>query len=148
MYAQYVRLKPQEDAMAKAAKKAAPKKTSADWRDAMLAQAREIIREAAPEAIEERKWKKPSNPTGVPVWSHDGIICTGERYKTHVKLTFANGAALADPSRLFNAGLEGGTRRAIDFQEGDAINEKALKTLVRAAVAFNAAKKKAKAKRA
>jgi hypothetical protein len=96
-----------------------------------------LIHEADPEVVEEMKWKKPSTPAGVPVWSHAGIICTGETYKNAVKMTFAKGAALADPSRLFNSSLEGNTRRAIDFHEGDKINEKALKALIRAAVAFN-----------
>ena len=126
---------------AKTAKKTA---SSSDWRVALLARVRTLIEEADPEAVEEAKWKRASNPAGVPTWSHDGIICTGERYKTHVKLTFAHGAKLADPSRLFNAGLEGGTRRAIDFEEGDTINEKAFKALIRAAVALNTSKKKLK----
>ena len=101
-----------------------------------------LIEEADPEAVEEAKWKKPSNPAGVPTWSHDGIICTGEIYKTHAKLTFAHGAKLKDPAHLFNASLDGGTRRAIDLQEGDALNEKAFKALVREAVAFNTARAK------
>jgi hypothetical protein len=88
--------------------------------------------------VEEVKWKKPSNPSGVPVWEHDGIVCTGETYKAAVKLTFANGAALADPSHLFNASLDGNVRRAIDIREGETIDEKALKALVRAAVDLNA----------
>ncbi len=108
-----------------------------DWRGEMLARIRALIHEADPEIVEEFKWKKPSNPAGVPVWSHDGIICTGETYKNAVKMTFAKGAALADPSGLFNSSLEGNTRRAIDFHEGDKINEKALKALIRAAVALN-----------
>jgi hypothetical protein len=128
----------------KAAKTAKKTASSADWRVALLARVRTLIEEADPGAVEEAKWKKASNPAGVPTWSHDGIICTGERYKTHVKLTFACGAQLADPSRLFNAGLEGGTRRAIDFEEGDTINEKAFKALIRAAVALNSSKKKPK----
>jgi hypothetical protein len=107
------------------------------WRGEMLSKLRKCIRAAAPGIAEEVKWRKASNPLGVPVWEHDGIICTGETYKNAVKLTFAYGASLDDPSRLFNASLEGGTRRAIDFQEGDKINEKALKALVRAAAAFN-----------
>lgn len=130
-------------------------KASDDWRAATLARVRAIITDADPNAVEEAKWKKPSNPAGVPTWSHDGIICTGETYKDKVKLTFARGASLADPARLFNAGQGGGTRRAIDISEGDKMNEKALKALVREAVALNAAKakprpaaKKAKAKRA
>ena len=108
-----------------------------DWRGQTLARIRTLIHEADPEVVEEVKWKKPSNPAGVPVWSHDGIICTGETYKNVVKLTFARGAALADPSGVFNASLEGNTRRAIDFHEGDKIDEKAFKALIRAAVALN-----------
>jgi hypothetical protein len=116
-----------------------------DWRSAMLARLRKVIEAADPEAVEEAKWVKPTNPAGVPTWSHDGIICTGETYKTHVKLTFARGASLPDPARLFNAGLEGGTRRAIDIREGEVIDEAALKALVREAVALNrTAKKKPK----
>jgi hypothetical protein len=110
------------------------------WRGEMLGKLRKCIREADPGIAEDVKWRKASNPLGVPVWEHDGIICTGETYKNAVKLTFAYGASLDDPSRLFNASLEGGTRRAIDFQEGDKVNEKALKSLVRAAAAFNTAK--------
>jgi hypothetical protein len=128
----------------KAAKTAKKTATGGDWRVALLARVRTLIEEADPEAVEEAKWKKAARPAGVPTWSHDGIICTGETYKTHVKLTFAQGARLADPSRLFNAGLEGGTRRAIDFEEGDAINEKAFKALIRAAVALNTSKQKPK----
>jgi hypothetical protein len=108
----------------------------------MLARIRSIIDEIDPHAIEEAKWKKLSNPAGVPTWSHDGVICTGETYKDKVKLTFARGAALDDPAKLFNSSLEGGTRRAIDIREGDTLNEKALKTLLRAAVALNTAKAK------
>ncbi len=113
----------------------------ADRRGKMLARLRALIQEADPEVIEERKWAKATSP-GVPVWSHDGILCTGETYKDKVKLTFARGAALSDPSHLFNSSLEGGTRRAIDFHEGDKIDEKALKTLIRAAVALNQSKKR------
>jgi hypothetical protein len=120
---------------------AAKTKSPSDWRADTLARIRKLICEADPEAIEEAKWKKPSTPAGVPVWSHDGIICTGETYKNAVKMTFAKGAALADPSGLFNSSLEGNTRRAIDFHEGDKINEKALKALVRAAVALNRSSK-------
>jgi hypothetical protein len=110
------------------------------WRGEMLARVRAIIKQADPDVIEEVKWRKPSNSMlGVPVWEHDGIICTGETYKAVVKLTFANGAALKDPSRLFNSSLEGNTRRAIDIHEGDKINEKALKALIREAVALNTA---------
>jgi hypothetical protein len=111
-----------------------------DWRGETLARARSIIRQADPDVVEEVKWRKPSNAMlGVPVWEHDGIICTGETYKTYVKLTFARGAALADPSGVFNASLEGNVRRAIDIGEDDKINEKALKALIRAAVALNTA---------
>ncbi|MCC7392815.1 DUF1801 domain-containing protein [Candidatus Sumerlaeota bacterium] len=113
---------------------------SKDWRDEMLSRIRAIVTKADLEAIEEIKWRKPSNPAGVPVWSHGGIICTGETYKNCVKMTFANGALLEDPSGLFNASLEGNLRRAIDFHEGDRIDEKALKELVRAAVKLNTAK--------
>ena len=108
------------------------------WRGETLARVRAIIKQADPDIVEEVKWKKPSNGMrGVPVWEHDGIICTGEVYKAAVKLTFANGAALDDPSGLFNASLEGNVRRAIDIHEGDTINEKALKALIRAAVTLN-----------
>ena len=107
-----------------------------DWRGTTLSRLRSLVKEADPEVIEEWKWR------GVPVWSHDGLICTGETYKNVVKMTFAKGAALDDPSRLFNSSLEGNTRRAIDFHEDEKINEKALKTLVRAAVALNESKKK------
>jgi hypothetical protein len=113
-----------------------------DWRGEMLARLRAVILEADPDAVEERKWAKASNPAGVPTWSHDGIICTGETYKGTVKLTFAHGASLDDPSGLFNSSLEGNVRRAIDFHEGDAIDERALAGLVRAAVAFNRARRR------
>jgi hypothetical protein len=109
-------------------------KELADWRGRTLSRLRSLVKEADPEVIEEWKWR------GVPVWSHDGLICTGETYKNVVKMTFAKGAALEDPSRLFNSSLEGNTRRAIDFHEGEKINEKALKTLVRAAVTLNKSK--------
>ena len=113
-------------------------KEMGDWKGEVLARIRALIREADPDVIEEVKWRKPSNSMrGVPVWSHGGIICTGETYKNAVKLTFAKGAALADPSGLFNSSLEGNTRRAIDFHEGDKIDEKALKALIRAAVELN-----------
>jgi hypothetical protein len=109
-----------------------------DWRGEMLARIRILIKQADPEVIEEVKWRKPSNSMrGVPVWSHAGIICTGETYKNAVKLTFAKGASLPDPSGLFNSSLEGNTRRAIDFHQDDKIDEKALKALIRAAVALN-----------
>lgn len=112
-------------------------KALGDWRGAMLARIRAVIKQADPDVVEEVKWRKPSNPMGVPVWEHGGMICTGETYKAAVKMTFAKGAALDDPTGLFNASLEGGTRRAIDFHEGDTIDEKALKALIRAAVALN-----------
>jgi len=106
-------------------------KERGDWRGKMLSRIRTLIKQADPEVVEELKWR------GVPVWSHDGLICTGETYKKAVKLTFAKGAALKDPAKLFNSSLEGNTRRAIDFPEGAKIDEKAFKTLVRAAVALN-----------
>jgi hypothetical protein len=106
------------------------------WRGKMLSRLRALVKEADPEVVEEWKWR------GVPVWEHDGIICTGETYKNVVKMTFAKGAALTDPSGLFNSSLDGNTRRAIDFNEGEKINEKALKTLVRAAVTLNKSKAK------
>ena len=116
-------------------------KKSGDWRERTLSRIRTLIKQADPEIIEERKWRKPSNAmAGVPVWSHEGIVCTGEVYKSVVKLTFANGAALKDPSRLFNAGLEGNTRRAIVIREGEKVDEKAFKALVRAAVTLNTSK--------
>jgi hypothetical protein len=114
-----------------------------DWREETLARMRVLILEADPEIIEERKWKKPSNAmAGVPVWSHDGIVCTGETYNKVVKLTFARGASLPDPSRLFNSSLEGNTRRAIDIHEGENVDARAFKTLVKAAVAENALARK------
>ena len=109
-----------------------------DWRTETLGKLRELIRQADPEATETVKWRKPSNPDGVPVWEHDGIICTGETYKDKVKLTFAQGASLDDPAGLFNASLDAGTRRAIDIREGDRIDEAAFKALVRDAAARNA----------
>jgi hypothetical protein len=123
-------------------KKVTMKKTKpiGDWRDETLARIRKLIKDADPEIVEEVKWRKPSNPAGVPVWSRDGVICTGETYKDAVKTTFANGAKLKDPARLFNASLEGNVRRAIDFREGDKIDEKAFKALVKAAVALNTEK--------
>ena len=109
-----------------------------DWRGEALARVRALIKQADPDVVEAVKWRKPSNAMrGVPVWEHDGIICTGETYKAVVKLTFAKGAALEDPSGLFNASLDGNVRRAIDIHEGDRIDEKALKALIRAAVALN-----------
>jgi hypothetical protein len=112
----------------------------ADWRGAVLARLRRLIREADPDVIETVKWRKPSNPAGVPVWEHGGMICTGETYRDKVKLTFARGAALQDPKRLFNASLDGGTRRAIDFHEGDDVDEAGFKALIREAIAVNASK--------
>ncbi|HYD87165.1 MAG TPA: DUF1801 domain-containing protein [Vitreimonas sp.] len=123
--------------IAKTTKKAAPKKApphTSDWRPETLARVRALIQEVDPEAVETLKWR------GVPVWEHDGIICTGETYKDKVKLTFAKGAALDDPAGLFNASLDGNVRRAIDIEAGDKINETALKALVRAAVTLNTAK--------
>jgi hypothetical protein len=111
----------------------------ADWRGNTLAHVRKLIHEADPAVEEECKWVKPSNPFGVPVWSHDGILCTGESHKQVVKLTFARGASLADPKKLFNASLEGNVRRAIDLREGEKIKEAAFKELIRAAVAANQA---------
>ena len=108
-----------------------------DWRGAMLARLRALIHDADAAVEETVKWQKPSNPAGVPVWERAGILCTGETYKDKVKLTFAKGAALADPAKLFNSSLDGNTRRAIDLFEGDAIDEAAFKALVRAAVAAN-----------
>ncbi len=122
--------------------------TKKDWRGETLAKVRKIIRQADPGVVEDVKWRKPSNPAGVPVWEHDGLICTGETYKDKVKLTFARGAALKDPAGLFNSSLDGNVRRAIDVREGDKINEKALTALVREAVALNAkARPKKKKKR-
>jgi hypothetical protein len=109
-----------------------------DWRDEMLSRVRKLIEQAVPDAVEERKWKKQSNPDGVPVWSRNGIICTGEIYKDKVKLTFAKGASLDDPSGLFNAGLDSKVRRAIDLHEGDTLDEQAFKALVRSAAEANA----------
>jgi hypothetical protein len=108
-----------------------------DWREQTLARMRALMLEADPELVEERKWKKAANPDGVPVFSHHGIVCTGETYKDKVKLTFAKGAALEDPAGLFNAGLDSGTRRAIDIREGETVDAAAFKALVRAAVALN-----------
>ena len=108
-----------------------------DWRGETLARVRALIKQADPEMVEAVKWRKPSSPMGVPVWEHAGIICTGETYKKVVKLTFARGASLDDPSSLFNSSLEGNTRRAIDIHEGDRIDEEAFRSLVRAAVALN-----------
>jgi hypothetical protein len=109
----------------------------ADWRGEMLARVRRLIREADPQVVEEVKWRKASNPSGVPVWSHGGILCTGEVYRDKVKLTFARGADLPDPAGLFNSSLDGNTRRAIDIREGEAIDDEAFKALIRAAIARN-----------
>ena len=117
------------------------KQSPTDWRRQTLERVRRLIKQADPEAVEEIKWRKPSNPAGVPVWSHDGIICTGETYKSAVKLTFANGAALK--SELFNSSLEGNVRRAIDIREGEAIDEAAFTALIRSAVALNKSERKA-----
>ena len=118
-------------------------KIAGDWRAETLDRMRELILEADPEMTEERKWKKPSNGMkGVPVWSHNGIVCTGETYKSAVKLTFARGASVPDPSGLFNSSLEGNTRRAIDIHEGEKVDARAFKTLVKAAVAANSASAK------
>lgn len=113
-----------------------------DWRKSILQHVRDLIKQAVPEAVEEMKWKKPTNPAGIPVWSHNGIICTGETYKAKVKLTFAHGAHLPDPENIFNGDDKGQTRRSIDIQEGNTINENAFKTLIRAAAKFNGAKSK------
>jgi hypothetical protein len=113
-----------------------------DWRGALLTRLRKLIHDADPDVVEEVKWRKASNPLGVPTWSHAGIICTGESYKDKVKLTFAKGASLNDPRGLFNSSLTGGTRRAIDIGEADEINEEAFKALIREAVAENLAGKK------
>src|SRR5215468_7728667 len=118
-----------------------------DWRRITLGRMRSLIKEADPNVVEELKWVKPTNP-GTPTWSHDGIICTGEPYKSVVKLTFAKGASLKDPAKLFNASLEGNTRRAIDIHEGEKIDSGAFKTLIRAAIAFNASGGKTRPKRA
>ena len=108
-----------------------------DWRGETLAEVRALIKQADPEVVEEVKWRKPSSPAGVPVWSHDGMICTGETYKSAVKLTFAKGAQLEDPKGLFNASLDGKVRRAIDLHEGDRVDEAAFEALIREAVALN-----------
>jgi hypothetical protein len=114
-----------------------------DWRGETLSRMRKLIREADPEVVEEWKWRKASSP-GVPVWSHDGIICTGESYKAIVKLTFAKGASLDDPGKLFNSSLDGNTRRAIDIHEGEQVDADAFRALIRAAVALNASRAKPK----
>ena len=113
---------------------------SDDWRSVMLGRLRKLIAEADPNAVQTVKWRKPGNPAGVPVWEDGGIICTGETYKDKVKLTFAKGASLPDPSRLFNSSLEGNARRAIDLREGETIDEEAFKALIRAAADLNRSK--------
>ena len=118
-----------------------------DWRGETLSRMRKLIKQADPNVVEEVKWVKPTNP-GVPTWSDDGIICTGETYKSVVKLTFAKGASLKDPAKLFNSSLEGNTRRAIDIHEGEKVDEDAFKTLIRAAVALNTSGAKARPRRA
>ena len=118
-----------------------------DWRGAALARVRRLIREADPDVVEAIKWRKPSNPAGVPVWEHAGLICTGESYKDKIKLTFARGAALDDPSRLFNSSLTGGTRRAIDIPQGGEFDEAAFSALIREAVALNLAHQSPKSSR-
>jgi hypothetical protein len=115
-----------------------------DWRGDTLVRLRKIIKQADPDVVEDVKWQKPSNPAGVPVWEHDGLICTGETYKDKVKLTFARGAALKDPAGLFNSSLDGNVRRAIDIREGETLDETAFKALIRAAVALNTSKRAAK----
>ena len=113
-----------------------------DGRGETLRRIRELIREADPDVVETVKWRKPSNPSGVPAWEHEGILCTGETYRAYVKLTFANGASLDDPAGLFNSSLEGNTRRAIDLREGDQVDEAAFKALVREAVALNLSRRR------
>jgi hypothetical protein len=112
----------------------------ADWRGESLSRIRVLIKQAVPEVVEEIKWQKPSNPFGVPVWSREGIICTGETYKDKVKLTFAQGASIDDPSKLFNSSLDAGTRRAIDIREGETVDAEAFKDLIRAAATLNGTK--------
>ena len=120
-----------------------PTEAAGDWRGVMLSRLRVLIMEAVPEMTEERKWIKPSNPAGVPTFSRNGLVCTGETYKSVVKLTFAKGASLEDPSGVFNSSLEGNTRRAIDFREGDEVDEDALRALIRAAAALNSSSARA-----
>ncbi len=121
--------------------------TQGDWRETMLSRIRKLIEQADPDVVEERKWAKASNPEGVPTWYHDGLICTGETYKNHVKLTFAKGGSLKDPAGLFKAGTEGAVRRAVDLYEGDKLDEKAFKALFRDAVALNEASAASKKKK-
>jgi hypothetical protein len=119
-----------------------------DWRGKTLSRIRQLIKEADPDVVEERKWVKPANPAGIPVWSHDGIICTGESYANVVKLTFAKGASLNDPARLFNSSLDGHVRRAIDIREGEHMDESAFKALVRQAVGLNRSARSKRSKKA
>ena len=149
MWSEYFMSKPKTKSKAKSnaktkGKTAAPRtrqlRDLADWRQLTLARMRALILEADPAMVEERKWVKKTNPAGVPVFSHNGIICTGETYKNVVKLTFAHGASLPDPAKLFNAGLEGNVRRAIDIPEGATVDANAFKALVKAAVARNSAR--------
>src|SRR3954471_14473908 len=130
--------------MAKKSDSTKPVESAGGWKGELLSRPRALITEAAPEMTEERKWIKPTNPAGVPTFSHDGLVCTCETYKSVVKMTFARGASLPDPSGLFNSSLEGNTRRAIDFREGDEVDEEALKALIRAAVALNTRSQTAK----
>lgn len=118
--------------------------SSDDWRGSAVSRISRLIKEADPQILEERKWKKAANPDGVPTWSHDGLVCTVETYKDHVKMTFARGASLKDPSKLFNASLEGKVRRAIDIGEDDTLDEGAFKALIREAVALNQASRSRK----
>jgi hypothetical protein len=110
---------------------------AAGWQGPVLDRVRALIREADPAAVEEQKWKKPTNPAGVPVWSHEGIICTGETYRSHIRLTFARGAELPDPGRFFNSGLDGNATRALVLREGDALDADAFRSMIRSAVALN-----------
>lgn len=130
---------PEPEASREIDAKIAALRASGDWRGETLGRLRALIKEADPDVAETVKWRRPSNPAGIPVWEHGGLVCGGELYKDKVKLTFAKGAALADPAGLFNAGFGGNTRRAIDLREGEAIDEEAFRALVRAAVALNAA---------
>lgn len=134
--------KPRAKSRSTTSAKSARKSDATDWREATAARLRSLILAADPKIVEERKWKKPSNPAGVPTFSRDGIICTLETYKNAVKLTFAHGASLHDPKRLFNASLEGNLRRAIDFAEGESVDATAFKSLIKAAVKRNATAKK------
>jgi hypothetical protein len=127
-------------------KRGATPGASGDWREAMISRIRKSIEQAVPGVEEERKWAKASNPEGVPTWYQDGLICTGETYKDHVKVTFARGGALKDPAHLFKAGTEGAVRRAVDLYEGDKLDEKAFKALIREAVALNQEKASARRK--